>query len=188
MSYALFRLVVALWIVFEIGLAVHNSFARRGAVVRDRGSKLLIALAIALGFSLAFRSRVVAGAAIGLPSGWLTAIAMLFFLPGLIIRAHSVIMLGRFFTTTVTVRPGQRLIQSGLYARIRHPGYLGSLLIFVGLAVSFRNWLSAALLLLPIVPAFLNRIRVEERGLTEAFGEEYAEYSKTTKRLLPGLY
>jgi len=29
---------------------------------------------------------------------------------------------------------------------------------------------------------------VEEMALTEAFGDQYLEYSRATKRLLPGIY
>lgn len=32
------------------------------------------------------------------------------------------------------------------------------------------------------------RMRVEERALREAFGEEYVTYSRGTKRQIPGLY
>jgi protein-S-isoprenylcysteine O-methyltransferase Ste14 len=34
----------------------------------------------------------------------------------------------------------------------------------------------------------LYRIRVEEAALTQAFGDDYLEYSKNTKRLIPGVY
>jgi protein-S-isoprenylcysteine O-methyltransferase Ste14 len=36
--------------------------------------------------------------------------------------------------------------------------------------------------------AVLYRIHVEEKALRGAFGAEYDEYSKTTKRLIPGVY
>jgi len=36
--------------------------------------------------------------------------------------------------------------------------------------------------------ALLYRIHVEEMALTEAFGEDYLEYSRVTRRLLPGIY
>jgi protein-S-isoprenylcysteine O-methyltransferase Ste14 len=36
--------------------------------------------------------------------------------------------------------------------------------------------------------ALLYRIHVEEMALTEAFGPQYLEYSRTTKRLFPGIY
>jgi protein-S-isoprenylcysteine O-methyltransferase Ste14 len=36
--------------------------------------------------------------------------------------------------------------------------------------------------------ALLYRIHVEEIALTGAFGEDYVEYSRVTKRLIPGIY
>jgi protein-S-isoprenylcysteine O-methyltransferase Ste14 len=43
-------------------------------------------------------------------------------------------------------------------------------------------------MLLPTGAALLYRIHVEEQALHGAFGEEYAEYSRVTKRLIPGVY
>ena len=62
------------------------------------------------------------------------------------------------------------------------------LLCFVGMGVAFENWASFCVLVLPIGAAFLYRMHVEEKALLETFGEEYAEYRKTTKRLVPGIY
>jgi protein-S-isoprenylcysteine O-methyltransferase Ste14 len=36
--------------------------------------------------------------------------------------------------------------------------------------------------------ALLYRIHVEEFALEDAFGEQYAEYRKTTKRLIPWVW
>jgi protein-S-isoprenylcysteine O-methyltransferase Ste14 len=36
--------------------------------------------------------------------------------------------------------------------------------------------------------ATLYRIRVEEAALSEHFGEEYLNYSRATRRLVPGVY
>jgi protein-S-isoprenylcysteine O-methyltransferase Ste14 len=44
------------------------------------------------------------------------------------------------------------------------------------------------LFVLAVIPAMLYRIRVEERALTERFGDEYTEYCKKTKRLIPFIY
>jgi protein-S-isoprenylcysteine O-methyltransferase Ste14 len=42
--------------------------------------------------------------------------------------------------------------------------------------------------LVPTILAMLYRIHVEEIALNEAFGAQYASYSKTTWRLIPGIY
>jgi protein-S-isoprenylcysteine O-methyltransferase Ste14 len=61
-------------------------------------------------------------------------------------------------------------------------------LIFIAMGLSTRNWLGLALIVMPPFAALLYRIHVEEAALTGAFGGEYVEYSRTTKRLIPGVY
>jgi protein-S-isoprenylcysteine O-methyltransferase Ste14 len=51
-----------------------------------------------------------------------------------------------------------------------------------------RNWVALAILVTPTFVALLYRMRVEEEALNRAFGVDYEEYSRTTKRLLPGVY
>jgi protein-S-isoprenylcysteine O-methyltransferase Ste14 len=71
---------------------------------------------------------------------------------------------------------------------MRHPAYSGSLLSFVGLGIFWCNWLSFLVIFLPIFAAFSYRINVEEKALIKNFGEEYINYSKETKKLLPKIY
>ena len=59
---------------------------------------------------------------------------------------------------------------------------------FLGLGVYFANYLSLVVIFLPILAAFMYRIRVEEKALIDAFGEEYRGYQAETKRLVPGMY
>jgi protein-S-isoprenylcysteine O-methyltransferase Ste14 len=62
------------------------------------------------------------------------------------------------------------------------------LLIFLGMAISFQNWLGFAVLLIPTTLAFLRRITIEERALRGALGEAYINYSARTWRLIPLVY
>jgi protein-S-isoprenylcysteine O-methyltransferase Ste14 len=71
---------------------------------------------------------------------------------------------------------------------VRHPSYAGLLLRYLGLGMALANWLSAALVFLPLLCATVYRIRVEERALREHFGEEHAAYAGVTKRLVPWIY
>lgn len=71
---------------------------------------------------------------------------------------------------------------------MRHPAYTGLLLRYLGFGLAFANWLSAALIFLPLLCVTAYRIRVEEQALHEHFGEEYAAYAGATKRLVPGIY
>jgi protein-S-isoprenylcysteine O-methyltransferase len=112
----------------------------------------------------------------------------LLFLGGLILRWYSIGFLGRYFTVDVSISAEHKLIDSGPYRHIRHPTYTGALLTFLGLGFCFGNWLSILFLTVPIVAAFLWRIRIEESALTDALGEDYRAYTGRTKRLIPFVY
>lgn len=107
---------------------------------------------------------------------------------GVIIRWTAIYTLGKYFTGTVLIKEDHRLIRTGLYKYLRHPAYTGALMAHLGLGLSFANWVSLALSVAPFVVAALYRMNIEERALTEEFGEAYVHYSRGTKRLIPKLY
>ena len=94
-------------------------------------------------------------------------------------------MLARQFTVDVSVRPDHELVRRGPYRLVRHPSYTGALLTFLGFALALGSWASLAAVMVPVVLAFLRRIRIEERVLAEAFPEAYPAYARTTWRLVP---
>lgn len=78
---------------------------------------------------------------------------------------------------------GQVLIDTGLYARVRHPMYFGFLLFLIGIALWLESY--ASLLALPFVFVFvIARIFVEEKTLQETL-PGYVEYmAKVRYRLI----
>ena len=107
---------------------------------------------------------------------------------GVIFRILAIRSLGKFFTVAVTIREGHRLKKDGFYKYLRHPSYLASLLSFVGLGITLNNWISLAQITIAILFVFIIRINVEEKILIEQFGNEYLEYQKSTKRIIPFIY
>jgi len=107
---------------------------------------------------------------------------------GIIFRLYAIKTLGRYFTVNVTIREGHKIIKQGLYKYLRHPSYTGSLLSFVGFGISLNNWVSFLIVMIPVTASFIRRMNIEERALTEQFGEEYITYKKQTWRLLPFIY
>ena len=107
---------------------------------------------------------------------------------GIFIRFSAIRTLGKFFTVNLAIHDNQRLIKSGLYKYIRHPSYTGSLLSFLGLGVSFNNWISLLIIIIPVLISFIYRINIEEQLMLELFGEEYSEYKKSSRRLIPLIY
>lgn len=88
----------------------------------------------------------------------------------------------------VAIDKDHSLVLVGPFRWVRHPAYTGLLLAFLGVGLSLSNWLSVALVMVPISLALLYRIEVEERALGERFGAAYERYAARTKRLIPWLY
>ena len=103
---------------------------------------------------------------------------------GVSVRILALKALGGHFSAYVTLQPNHRLVQEGIYNRIRHPLYLSLLLAPSGIALVFASYL--ALPILALAMAFvLDRIRREERLLAEHFGLEFEDYRRDTWQLIP---
>jgi protein-S-isoprenylcysteine O-methyltransferase Ste14 len=154
----------------------------------DRGSLALFiltgALSVPLGIVLGFTDygRIRAGEAS------VSAVGVVLLVAGTALRWAAIRSLWSYFTVNVSILEGQRVVRRGLYRIVRHPSYTGLLLRYLGLGLSFANYLSAALVFLPLLCATLYRMRVEEEALQEHFGEEYTAYARETKRLVPGVF
>jgi protein-S-isoprenylcysteine O-methyltransferase len=175
------------WLASEVFLVIKTRTVRSSGGVQDRGSMFVLWLAIA--------SSVTAAQWIGevsaptMPGGHALKIAGIALMAlGLSIRWIAILELGKAFSVNVAVREGQTLLSTGLYRVVRHPSYLGLILIFGAVGVHSRNWLALAIVLLPTIAALIYRMHVEEAALRRAFGEQYITYSRTTRRLIPGIY
>jgi protein-S-isoprenylcysteine O-methyltransferase Ste14 len=159
---------------------------RAAPSAQDRGS---FRVNNALGW-LAIAGGIAAGLALrgaprfAIPS-WLAWAGIPVALAGTALRAWAVATLGRWFSLTIQVRPGQPVIQAGPYRLLRHPSYAGGDLSFLGVGLSAGTWLAPVVYLAPWLAAHLYRIRVEERALLETLGEPYRDYCRRTWRLLP---
>lgn len=78
-----------------------------------------------------------------------------------------------------------QLLDDGIYARLRHPRYLSTLLGVVAWSMMANYGVGYALAVL-VIPAMWGLIRLEERELEERFGEAYREYRKRVPALIPG--
>ena len=104
---------------------------------------------------------------------------------GLLLRAWAVRTLADFFTVDMAIRPGHALIRRGPYRRVRHPSYTGALLTFYGFALALGNAWSLLVVVAAVTAAFIRRIAVEEAVLRRAFPQDYPEYARQTRRLVP---
>jgi protein-S-isoprenylcysteine O-methyltransferase Ste14 len=115
----------------------------------------------------------------------LAVIGLVLMVSGLAIRTWAVMTLGSFFTWHIATQADQKVITSGPYAFVRHPGYFGPFLTYVGTTIFFHSWIACFLSVVFLLFAFLRRIHHEEKELTVVLGREYADYCRAVKRFIP---
>ncbi len=92
-----------------------------------------------------------------------------------------------FNSGRLQVVEGHQLITEGAYIYIRHPLYLGEIVRNLGFALLLNSLLG--LIIMVVGNTFLLlRIRIEEAMLIGEFGQEYIEYRKRTKQLIPYIF
>jgi len=119
--------------------------------------------------------------------GVVNALGLALFLTGVVMRRVGKRALGKYYSYGLRTLPNQKLIKHGIYRHIRHPISLAAIIYSVGIPLFFSS-LYGFFLMLGLVPLILYRIKIEEKMLIEKFGDEYREYMKTTKKLIPFVY
>lgn len=119
---------------------------------------------------------------------WIIYLGLIVLFIGILTRFLIIKSLGKYFTVDVTIREGHQIKKDGVYSILRHPSYSASLLTFVGLGLYLNNWIALTIAIIPPFLAFLYRIKIEEKALIEQFGQDYIDYKKQTKKLIPFIY
>jgi len=107
---------------------------------------------------------------------------------GFIIRWIAIIQLGNMFTVDVAISRKHILKTDGVYKIVRHPSYLGLMLIITGLAILLNNVLSCIIIVIPIFLVLNYRISVEEKAIIQEFDNQYIQYQLRVKKIIPLLY
>jgi protein-S-isoprenylcysteine O-methyltransferase len=183
----LFLMVCALWIVSEILL----QFLRRSKKDnqdKDLGSlkrlNLVIYISVTIGVFFSFTQF----GHININPFVMQLSGLILIVFGLVVRWLAILTLRRYFTVNVAIQTDHSIIQTGFYKYIRHPSYTGMLISFLGLGIGLSNWISICVMLLSITFAIINRIRIEEQALTDAFEKDYLKYCSKTWRLIPWIF
>lgn len=82
-------------------------------------------------------------------------------------------------------KTGENLINSGWYARMRHPLYAGLILIFLGYFL-VAGTITSGVHLLSLLIYLPFGIYYEEQNLIRKFGKEYRDYQLKVPSILPG--
>ena len=184
----LLQISLAIWWVPELFIYLtRNRIRGTQTLNRSSGFVLIISLYITvyLGLQTSFSERQFA---IPWDRPLLFGIGIFLILAGVAFRWYSIWILGKYFTATLSIQPGQTVIEKGPYRYIRHPSYSGAMLSFLGFGVALTNWFSLGLIIIGIAIGYGYRVHVEEQALVKGLGEPYRDYMQHTKRFIPFVY
>jgi protein-S-isoprenylcysteine O-methyltransferase Ste14 len=108
--------------------------------------------------------------------------------PGVILPISNIIILSGVFFVVLGWRKVYRakdmLVTKGIYAQVRHPQYLGLILLTAGIDFLWPTF--STLAMWPILVFLYYRLAKEEDGVLEVrFGQEYKEYTKKVPGFIP---
>ncbi len=118
--------------------------------------------------------------------------------PGVVLAGDALVAVGllivflvfrenTFASATIAVDADQRAVSTGPYAFVRHPMYVGGIVMLVGKPLALGSWWGL-FAIVPITLAILWRLLDEERFFAESL-PGYAEYRETVRyRLVPFLW
>src|SRR4051812_9666698 len=101
--------------------------------------------------------------------------------------AEVVVIQNNYAAATITVDKDQPVVSTGLYSVVRHPMYVGALILIVGMPLALGSYWGL-LTMIPGVLIFVARITDEEKALRQDLAG-YDEYiDKVHSRLVPGVW
>ena len=181
-------LFVPMFLAGLVLLAVNPDLLRRRLQAKETqgGQRRVVALS-GLMFLCGF-----AAAGLDFRFGWsavpgrLSACAVIVFLVAYALYAE-VLRENTWLSRTIEVQEGQQVVDTGLYAIVRHPMYAASVLLFLSMPLVLGSWVSFALFL-PYPILIAARIRNEEQVLEQQLNG-YAEYKLRVKyRMIPYIW
>ena len=178
-DYGLWLVIIAAWLAAAPFAKKTVRRETRGMQARYLAPIILIAAVVELQMPFpGLASRIVPAAT------WAGVLSVVLTAAGIAFALWARFTLGRNWSGTVTVKEGHELVRRGPYALARHPIYSGVVLAVVGTALAVGT-VRALLVVVPLVLVLRLKMRNEEEMMTGEFGEEYAEYRKRVKGLVP---
>jgi len=179
--------ILIVWIC--VGLVWLAASASLKSIAREEPlrSRLFHTVAILPAFLLLFDSHLNAGVlnrrfVPDTPVIWWVGFALT--VAGAAISIWARLLLGANWSATVTVKQDHELMRTGPYAMVRHPIYSGFLLAMLGTAIAFGEIRGLIALVLAFI-AWRVKSLIEERFMLDQFGEQYAQYKREVKALIP---
>jgi protein-S-isoprenylcysteine O-methyltransferase Ste14 len=179
--------IVCIWLVFELYWLLHARGNKKTVYSQSRGSRLLylvLMFAVVLVVTSIPQLRIPL-----LPTNIATQVA------GIILCAAGVVLaiqarrtLGANWSGIVTLKEDHTLVRRGPYRFVRHPIYSGILLAAAGSFLALLPTVQAVICLLFLLFNYRRKSLLEERILSQNFPDEYPQYCREVKALVPFIY
>ena len=183
--YVIEYVIYSLWVVFWLAWLLAALTAKRAAQSR-MGQFVGLRVAIFVIVILVLRSGVFKGHHAIVSSPVLQGVGMALFLTGLGLAVWARVYLGRNWGTPMSEKVDAELVTTGPYRYIRNPIYSGIILAAIGTAVAVSwYWLVAVVLM---GAYFIYSATVEEHTMERLFPNNYPEYKRSTKMLIPFIF
>jgi protein-S-isoprenylcysteine O-methyltransferase Ste14 len=85
------------------------------------------------------------------------------------------------------VKKNKALATDGPYAYVRHPLYVGNITLGIGFCLASGLWWSFPLFIAIVLIFYPHAIRHEDERLHYSFKEDWEQWSRKTRALIPGL-
>jgi len=176
--------MILLWILSEvIGGRIIPALRHGGSNINKKAnhsSFILVFVAISFWVALFMVEYNV-----GILPDWVFYPGILLMAMGIFVRQWSIFVLGSFFTPIVSVQKNQKVVDYGPYRYVRHPSYLGIIITVIGVGLALHSL--GAIIEMIIIVCFATgyRVYIEEKFLVSELGNDYIQYMKRTKRLIP---
>jgi protein-S-isoprenylcysteine O-methyltransferase Ste14 len=184
------RLIEIAWVAFLLFWFISAFFVSRVVKRQNPSGRVLTLVLGAIPFILLFGSGFQWGP-LGrrfIPETLLVALAGdALAYAGLGLALWARIILGRNWSAAVTIKEDHRLIRTGPYSVVRHPIYSGLLLALLGSALDIGEVRALLAVAIAFVIWFF-KSRTEERFMVEQFGQEYEDYRRRTRALVPFIF
>lgn len=119
---------------------------------------------------------------------WLGWIGLILLIAALWFLFETHRELGRNWSVTLDTRKKHKLIDTGLYAYVRHPMYTGFWLLALAQPCLLANWIAGFSGIVGWGILYFLRVGREEALMIETFGDSYRDYMRRTKRVIPLIY
>jgi protein-S-isoprenylcysteine O-methyltransferase Ste14 len=191
-AWVFFGMFVGLSVIYVVYAALTNpAVLRRRMNAGPQHESRPVQKIVSVGLVLAFFSVLVVSA-LDHRFGW-SHVPTALVLAGNVLAAVGlgiailVVFQNSYAAANITVEADQAVVSTGLYGLVRHPMYLGALIMLIGVPLALGSYWG--LVTVPIdAVLFTMRIFDEEKALTEELHgyREYAE--KVHSRLVPGVW